>query len=62
MVISGVVKKDAVSFQTVSLNGRGLAKKRSDRLRARLKVSVDNVSDYGMRGAERWIGRMHTSG
>jgi hypothetical protein len=31
-VISGVLKKDAVSFQTVSLNGRGLAKKRSERL------------------------------
>lgn len=27
IVISGVVKKDAVSFHTVSLNGRGSAKK-----------------------------------
>jgi hypothetical protein len=31
-VISGVVKWEAVSFQTVSLNGRGSAKKRSERL------------------------------
>jgi hypothetical protein len=31
-VISGVLKKEAVSFQTVSLNGRGFAKKRSERL------------------------------
>ena len=32
IVISGVLKKDAVSAQTVSLNGRGSAKKRSERL------------------------------
>jgi len=32
-VISGVLKYDAVSAQTVSLKGRGLAKKRSERLR-----------------------------
>lgn len=31
-VMSSVVKKEAVSFQTVSLKGRGLAKYRSDRL------------------------------
>jgi hypothetical protein len=30
--MSGVVKKAAVSDQTVSLKGRGLAKKRSERL------------------------------
>lgn len=40
MVISGVVKKDAVSFQTVSLKWRGLAKKRSDRLCVQRAVSV----------------------
>lgn len=31
-VMLSVVKKEAVSFQTVSLKGRGLAKNRSDRL------------------------------
>jgi hypothetical protein len=33
IVISSVLKKEAVSFQTVSLKGRGSAKNRSDRLR-----------------------------
>jgi hypothetical protein len=32
MVISSVLKKEAVSFHTVSLNGSGSAKKRSERL------------------------------
>jgi hypothetical protein len=39
IVISGVLKKEAVSAQTVSLNGRGSAKKRSERL------CVVNTSD-----------------
>lgn len=34
MVISSVVKYERVSFQTVALKGSGLAKKRSERLRA----------------------------
>jgi hypothetical protein len=42
-VISGVLKKDAVSFQTVSLNGRGLAKKRSERLQVN-ETLVDIIS------------------
>lgn len=54
IVISGVVKKDAVSFHTVSLNGRGSAKKRSERLHAmcqcsRLGMNVNLV----LRGS-RW--------
>jgi hypothetical protein len=45
-VISGVVKKEAVSFQTVSLKGRGLAKKRSERLVMLEKCGIGGLGSW----------------